>query len=249
MGCLRTPLFFAEGFAPPEASFIAYLLVATTKQVALSKSEKLIYKKLNDTLSQMPKLTIKNLHVNHVGPINLGINAGEIVCLSGASGSGKSLLCRAIADLIPHTGDVRLDDEEAHSMPAPVWRRKVALLPAESQWWYDRIGEHFTHKDDVLLQRLGFTSLTWDWDVVRCSTGEKQRLAFLRVLVNQPLCLLLDEPTASLDEENTRLVEDIVCEYALRHDVAVLWVSHSAAQIKRIANRHYMIRNGQLEFA
>ena len=195
----------------------------------------------------MPKLTITNLAVAHVGPIDLEINAGEIVCLSGASGSGKSLLCRAVADLIPHTGTVRLGDEDAQAMPAPAWRRKVAMLPAESQWWYDRVGAHFTNKDDVLLQRLGFTSVTWDWDVSRCSTGEKQRLAFLRVLVNKPLCLLLDEPTASLDEDNSLLVEDIVREYAHQHDVAVLWVSHSAAQIKRIASRHCKFRTGQLE--
>ena len=60
----------------------------------------------------MPELTLHNLCVAHVGPVNLQVKAGEIVCLSGASGSGKSLLLRAIADIIPHTGTVLLDAQE-----------------------------------------------------------------------------------------------------------------------------------------
>lgn len=195
----------------------------------------------------MPKLIVTNLHVNHVGPINLEINPGEIVCLSGVSGSGKSLLCRAIADLIPHTGNVSLDGQDAQSMSAPAWRRSVALLPAESQWWYDRVGLHYAQRDTMLLQELGFSELTWDWEVARCSTGEKQRLALLRVLANQPQCLLLDEPTGSLDEDNTVRIEQIIQEYAQQHATPVLWVSHSSAQIRRIADRHFRVSKGQLE--
>lgn len=195
----------------------------------------------------MPTLSIQALQVAHVGPVDLDINPGEIVCLSGASGSGKSLLCRAIADIIPHTGSVSLDGEDAAAMPAPHWRRRVALLPAESQWWYDRVGAHYSHKDTALLQQLGFDEASWDWEVARCSTGEKQRLALLRVLANQPQCLLLDEPTGSLDEDNTLRVEQIIQDYVQQHAAPVLWVSHSGAQIKRIASRHFRVRNGQLE--
>lgn len=197
----------------------------------------------------MPDLILQALSVEHVGPIDLVIRAGEIVCLSGASGSGKSLLLRAIADLIPHGGQVALGEQVAAKLPAPQWRKQVGLLPAENQWWHDHIGEHFVQRDHTLLQAVGFAEQTWQWQVARCSTGEKQRLALLRLLCNQPRCLLLDEPTASLDPTNTARVEALILDYVRQQQVPVLWVSHSPEQIKRVAQRHFTLRDGKLEQA
>ena len=195
----------------------------------------------------MPELTLLDLCVAHVGPVNLQVSAGEIVCVSGASGTGKSLLLRAIADIIPHSGQVRLDTQAADKMSAPQWRKQVSLLPAENPWWQDLVSEHFRCQDNVLLAALGFEESTWQWQVARCSTGEKQRLALLRILCNQPRCLLLDEPTASLDPENTLRVEALLRDYITRQQTPVLWVSHSHEQIQRIAHRHFILRAGQLE--
>jgi putative ABC transport system ATP-binding protein len=197
----------------------------------------------------MPELTLQDLCVAHVGPVNLQVNAGEIVCLSGASGSGKSLLLRAIADIIPHSGQVLLDAKLAASIPAPHWRKQVSLLPAENPWWLDQVSEHFRCQDNEMLTGLGFEIATWQWQVARCSTGEKQRLALLRILCNQPRCLLLDEPTASLDPENTQRVEALLRDYIDRQHIPVLWVSHSREQIARVAQRHFILRAGNLEAA
>jgi ABC-type iron transport system FetAB ATPase subunit len=75
--------------------------------------------------------------------------------------------------------------------------------------------------------------------VRRLSTGERQRLALLRLLAGKPQVLLLDEPTASLDPRSTRAVEQLVTHYRLHHQAAVLWVSHDADQARRIADRYY----------
>jgi ABC-type multidrug transport system ATPase subunit len=131
-------------------------------------------------------------------------------------------------------------------MSAPAWRKRVALLPAETQWWYETIGQHFEKHDDAVLQRLGFSPSAWQWQVTRCSSGERQRFGLLRTLVNQPECLLLDEPTGSLDPENTLRVEKVVQDYANSQQAPVLWVSHSMEQIKRVANRHYGFLDGNL---
>lgn len=194
----------------------------------------------------MPELILQQLCVAHVGPIDLQLKPGEIVCVSGASGSGKSLLLRAIADIIPHTGRAMLDKVPADKMPAPQWRKQVGLLPAENQWWHDHIQEHFSRQDNALLARLGFDASSWQWQVARCSTGEKQRLALLRLLNGQPRCLLLDEPTASLDPENTERVESVLRDYIVSQQAPVLWVSHSRDQIQRMATRHFMLREGKL---
>lgn len=194
----------------------------------------------------MPELTLQEVHVAHVGPVDLHINAGEIVCLSGASGSGKSLLLRAVADIIPHLGRVLLDAQPAQSILAPLWRKQVGLLPAENQWWHEQVCEHFKRRDQALLTSLGFTEATWEWQLANCSSGEKQRLALLRLLENQPQCLLLDEPTASLDPENTERVEAVLRRYVDTRQAAVLWVSHSREQIQRVATRHFIMRDGQM---
>lgn len=195
----------------------------------------------------MSELILQELCVAHLGPVDLQVSSNEIVCVSGASGSGKSLLLRAIADIIPHTGTVTLNQQAANSMSAPQWRRQVGLLPAENQWWRDQVHEHFAQQDDATLDALGFSSDSWQWQLADCSTGEKQRLALLRLLSVQPSCLLLDEPTASLDPESTQRVEAVIHDYRTRYGAPVIWVSHSPEQIQRVATRHYRLVDGLLE--
>lgn len=189
------------------------------------------------------------MQIRHVGPISLELAAGECVCISGASGAGKSLLLRAIADLEPHSGTALLDDTECSALKAPAWRRRVGLLPAESAWWYERVGAHFEAPRSDWFTRLGFPADVLDWEVGRLSTGERQRLALLRLLCNQPQALLLDEPTASLDPEAVGRVEALIAEYHTEHAAPVLWVSHDPRQIARVARRHYRIADGQLQEA
>lgn len=189
-------------------------------------------------------LELTQLTTHERGPFSLRIEAGECISLRGASGSGKSLLLRAIADLDVHTGKVQLDDIACDTIPAPQWRQQVALIPAESQWWFDEVGAHFTgqcaSRNDC-LEALGFSAETLSWQVSRLSSGEKQRLALARVLENKPRVLLLDEPTASLDATNTSIVEGLVAEYRQQTQAAVLWVSHDPAQAARVATRHFQL--------
>ncbi len=166
--------------------------------------------------------------------------------MSGPSGTGKSLLLRAIADLIPHQGHVCLGEQACTQVSPEAWRHDVSLLPAESQWWYDTIGEHFDDFDSELFATLGFDKSVLTWEVSRCSTGERQRLAMIRMLQQQPRALLLDEPTASVDAANTERMENIISCYQQRHDIPVLWVSHQHDQIHRIASRHVILKDNRL---
>ena len=188
-----------------------------------------------------PLLRIHQIRTRQRGPFDLFVAAGECVSLRGPSGSGKSLLLRAIADLDPHEGETFLDGVACAQIPAPQWRRQVALLPVESQWWLDSVGAHFPAGDCPWLAPLGFSAQAMDWQVSRLSSGEKQRLALARTLMNRPRVLLLDEPTASLDETNAQALEAVVAEYRIENKAAVLWVSHNAAQAARVAARHYQL--------
>ena len=195
---------------------------------------------------QEPLITLQDISVNDLAAINFSVHAGECVCISGPSGSGKSLLLRALADLIPHQGEVYFQGSACSAMPATEWRKQVGLLPAESFWWHEHVGDHFTQDCDDDLQHLGFDKQVYDWSVMRCSTGERQRLALLRLLCRQPKVLLLDEPTASLDERNVQAVEALIKKYQATGGT-VIWVSHDTNQIQRIADRHYRITGNQLQ--
>jgi len=191
-------------------------------------------------------LEVHDLSFRDRGPYSFTIRGGECLGLAGPSGAGKTLLLRALADLDPHGGRVSLGPLVCDQVPAPLWRKTVALLPAESLWWYDRVGEHFAdfaQIPDQFLALLGFDASVGDWQVSRLSTGEKQRLAILRLLANRPGALLLDEPTASLDADNIGHVEELLTGYCHRHMVPMLWVSHDPDQLDRVAD-HRLVMTG-----
>ncbi len=192
-------------------------------------------------------LKIAGLGVHTLHDIDLLLDPGQCVGITGPSGSGKTLLLRAVADLDPHPGGVWLDGVAAGEMAPNLWRRRVALLPAESAWWHDTVGPHLPGVRERWLARLGFTHDVLEWEIARLSSGERQRLGLVRVLALEPRVLLLDEPTANLDAANTRRVEDLLQEYRRDHGAMVVWVGHEQAQLARNCSRIYAIRNGRLE--
>jgi ABC-type iron transport system FetAB ATPase subunit len=179
--------------------------------------------------------------------VSLRVAPGEIVCVSGESGSGKTRLLRAIADLEPHQGEVTLGAERRGAVAAHCWRGWVMLVPAESSWWGDTVAEHFLDPVPGSLQAFGFDEGVLGWQVSRLSSGEKQRLAVLRALSHEPRALLLDEPTANLDPELAREVEAWLRDYVRRERMPVIWVAHDRAQIARVGDRHFAIHGERLE--
>lgn len=191
-------------------------------------------------------LRLERLAVGELAEVHLNLAPGEILCLSGASGSGKSRLLRAVADLEPHDGEVWLGDTAQASLPAHVWRARVMLVSAESQWWADSVGEHMPQVAPADLAALGFTREVLAWQVSRLSSGEKQRLALLRAISRAPSALLLDEPTANLDEVTTRRVEAWLVGRIRERGWPVIWVAHDPGQIQRVADHHWRIEGSGL---
>lgn len=191
-------------------------------------------------------LEIDALSTEQVGPISLSVSSGECVAIMGASGSGKSLFLRAIADLDPNEGTVKLDSQSRNEMPAHQWRRLVSLIPAETGWWGDRVREHLEETPDLeeLLKAVNLQR-SRDWEVNRLSTGERHRLAIVRALQTKPKALLLDEPTASLDAQMTAAVEKLI-KQQLAKGVSVLMVTHDPEQAARMASRSFTMAGGKL---
>lgn len=193
-------------------------------------------------------LSVRNLSCVTLSGICLHVSPGEVVCLSGPSGSGKSRLLRAIADLDAHGGEAWLDGQAQSATRASDWRRRVMLVPAEAPWWFERIRDHFANAPSPSeLERVGLPADALDWPVARLSSGERQRAALLRALSHAPCALLLDEPTANLDAGTTWKVEAWLRERIAIRRLPTLWVAHDMAQVARVGHRHLHISGGRIE--
>jgi ATPase subunit of ABC transporter with duplicated ATPase domains len=148
--------------------------------------------------------------------------------------------------MAPHTGKLFLDNTESKEMTGPEWRKKVGLLPSESSWWFDTVGEHFNSVEEKWFKALGFDGQVMQWEVSRLSSGERQRLALLRLICNRPKVLLLDEPTANLDSDNIMQAERFLSDYRLETESSVIWISHDIKQLKRVSSCYFILKDNQL---
>jgi iron complex transport system ATP-binding protein len=143
---------------------------------------------------------------------------GEIVAILGPNASGKSTLLKLIAGaLAPLSGRILLDGFVTHSLTPRTRAQRIAMVQQESPllfparaWEFVLQGRHahgrtlrFESEDDVLiaknaLAQVGAADLSDRW-MDQISGGEKQRVILARALAQQPLLLLLDEPTLHLD--------------------------------------------------
>jgi ABC-type iron transport system FetAB ATPase subunit len=199
-----------------------------------------------------PAMLVKNLRGAFAGPFDLSLGEGDCAAITGASGSGKSLFLRMIADLDANEGEVWLHGRERAAMAAPEWRRQAIYAAAESGWWADQVIEHFSGNSrsevDALSARLGVRAALLDAPVAQLSTGEKQRLALVRAILPDPRVLLLDEPTGPLDGESVRLVEALLQE-KMATGTAVVLVTHDPDQAQRLGSQRYRMTGGRLEAA
>ena len=195
----------------------------------------------------MSRLRIERLQRPGVNAAGIVVDPGGCMAVHGTSGSGKTLLLRAIADLDEAEGEVWLDEQARSGMSGPQWRRRVGYVAAESYWWGSLVREHAQDWHADQLEALGFESAVLDWEVQRLSSGERQRLAIARTLAGSPSALLLDEPTANLDQNNTARVERLIAAWREQTGGCVIWVSHDPAQRSRISDTQLEIRDGNLE--
>jgi putative ABC transport system ATP-binding protein len=193
---------------------------------------------------------VEQLSSPRVGPVSFALERGECMAVMGVSGAGKTVLLRLVADLDPGEGRVVLNGASRDAMPAAAWRRRVAYVPAASGWWAPQVAEHFAADTNVEAKRL-CAAMRLPGDVLErpvagLSTGERQRLALVRALVQSPEVLLLDEPTSGLDAATAEAVEACLREAQDQQETSLVLVTHDPAQAARMANQRYQLEQGRL---
>ena len=189
---------------------------------------------------------------------------GGVTALFGRSGSGKTSLVRIIAGLTrPSEGRIQLDGDvlvdTASGKFVPPHRRRFGYVFQEARLFPHltvrrnlNYGRWFSPKEaraenpDRIVDLLGIGDLL-DRQPANLSGGEKQRVAIGRALLASPRLLLMDEPLAALDEE--RKAEILPYLERLRDEVGIpiVYVSHSVAEVARIADRVVLMANGRIE--
>ncbi len=190
-------------------------------------------------------LRVEQLQVGGLKPLTFEVADGECLAVQGASGAGKTLLLRALADLDPASGRVVLDGQERSEAPAHEWRRRIRYCAAEPAWWSDAPRGCLPApvpktKLDRMLRSLDLNPALLDRPVALLSTGERQRLALVRALLDEPKVLLLDEPTGGLDPQSTALVEELI-KFQLLSGRSVVLVSHDEAQVERLSHARLVL--------
>lgn len=187
-------------------------------------------------------LRVDNLKVAPLPPLSFTIANGECLAVEGPSGSGKTRLLRAIADLDAAEGQIFVDGAERAEVKAPQWRRLVRYASSEPAWWTETARKALLHGDEAagdktlrMIANVGLNEKLLDRPVAELSTGERQRLAFVRSLADEPRVLLLDEPTNGLDPQATALVEELI-KFQLLAGRSIVLASHDDQQIGRLAH-------------
>ena len=217
----------------------------------------------------MNKLVINNLSktfkignefLEVFSKINLEINQGTNIGITGKSGSGKSTFLQIVASLDkPSSGEIFFNDNKFNQMKNDELSKlrlenfgfvyqfhhlledmtilENVLLPNQ----YNKSDKKFNNEEIFnLLEKVGLSErlhhLPW-----KLSGGEKQRAAIVRAIVNKPNFLFLDEPTGNLDESNAKSIQELLINLSKDLKFSLITSSHDIEFIKMMELKYEII--------
>lgn len=197
--------------------------------------------------------------------VDLDLPGSGVIALFGASGAGKTTLLRLMAGLERATGFLEVNgvvwQDSARRIFVPVHRRalglvfqEASLLPHLSVRHNIEYGWRRVPHDSRLVDREHIIALLelnqlLDRYPTQLSGGECQRAAIARALLSSPQLLLLDEPLAGLDYARKQEVMLFLKRLQDELDLPMVYVSHAAEEVKRLAQHLVILKQGQVQHA
>lgn len=217
-------------------------------------------------------LQIKNLNISYkekliLKDVNIDIKEKEILCIMGASGSGKSTFLSSLNGFLDEikgsfSGEILYKGKNITEIKKLDLRKNIATLFQDSTVFPFSIEKNLTYpmeffegkiknKDEKIKELLKSVNLydeikdSLKMNANKLSGGQKQRLCIARMLTTNPEILIFDEPCSSLDENNTLFIEKLLKE--LKEKYTIILSTHNFNQAKKIADRILKIENKTLK--
>ncbi len=188
-------------------------------------------------------LTLGNSRI--LQDISFAVRAGEIHCIIGANGGGKTSLIRSMLGQMPHTGNITIDWHDNRVVgyvpqllefdkTLPVTVRDFMGMTCQSRPIFLGVARSYRSQIDEVLDRVGMTGKSKS-TLGSLSGGERQRVLFAQALIPEPALLVLDEPMTGLDLHGREILERAIVEFTDAGGTAV-WINHDIAQVNEVAN-------------
>jgi len=192
----------------------------------------------------------------------LEVAAGEVLCLVGPTGAGKTTILRVLAGVeAASSGELRLRGQVVGGDGLTLAQQRTVAMVFQRPLLLDRsvrdnvayglaVRGHCTKDEqralvDAVLRRLGLEAFA-ERRARSLSGGETHLVALARSLVVDPTVLLLDEPTANLDPARVSIVEKVVRTARDERGTTVVWATHNLFQARRCADRVALLLDGRL---
>ncbi|MBB6631594.1 ABC transporter ATP-binding protein [Clostridium algidicarnis] len=226
------------------------------------KTKSLVGKLFSKKEKEEGEITIRDLKVNYddksvLNNINLNIKKGDFCALIGPNGAGKSTFLKAIMNLIEYKGNIRFQNKNIKDLDKRGFYKNVGYVSQNPNDYISRDSvyneikftlDNYNIKDEKkinkVIKRLNLEHLK-DKNPRDISGGERQRLAIATMIVLEPKVLLIDEPTRGLDNENKKMLQDILKEIN-RLGVTIILITHDMDFAASSANRFIMLFNGKI---
>lgn len=187
------------------------------------------------------------------------IEQPERIALLGKSGQGKSTLLRILAKLEPvDSGTIYFNGQLMSEVDSRIWRMNICYVAQQATMLPGTILDNLMISSKIhnrtfeesyarqLIKAVGLDHLDWEKHAGDLSGGEKQRIALVRSLLLRPKILLLDEITASLDQQSKELVEQLLIKFHQKEKIGFIWVTHDMEQAKNVSERIWYMEDGTL---
>lgn len=178
--------------------------------------------------------------------INLSVNSGEIIAITGRNGSGKSSLLKLIAGIIKIQEQIFWQQEDiAQINYQTLWSKLTSLWQnPEAHFIYNSVNEELNHDDNILTM---FDLVPQrEQNPYSLSEGQKRRLSLAIALNLKPQLILLDEPTFGQDYEHKLQLAQLIMTLK-NQGMSFIMVSHDQDFIDALADRRYHLNDGSLE--
>lgn len=210
------------------------------------------------TVLEIMDLTKEYGSLRAVDRISFSIRPGEIVGLLGPNGAGKTTTINMVLGILePSDGAIRVMGKDIRKCRSEVseslnFAAVYAHMPANLTVWQNLYVFGLLYETKDLRNRI--EGLMREFDLQRfadtraglLSSGEMSRLNLAKSVINEPKLLLLDEPTASLDPNISRIIRDNIKEYVARTGAAILWTSHNMVEIAEVCDRVLFLSRGKI---